>query len=249
MIPGDRPSGRSGRPAAAGRLRPGAGLRRRPARRLRERFAAAGATLDPCRRSRRSAGQGSRRQASAIAAIVADCDRDRATESRSAGGLRTSGDVDAALGAGAGRVVLGTAALRDPGVRRATPSTATAPESDRRRRSTSATGWRSATAGCRAPPAAGRRRDPARWPTSASRRSWSPRSSATACSAARISRLLDALVGARPAADVIASGGIAHDRRPARPSATSAAPARSSAGRSTRERSISAKRSRQLASA
>ena len=94
--------------------------------------------------------------------------------------------VATVLGAGAARAVVGTAALRDPAV---------AGRLDRRprhrsrsrSRSTSARAWRSGRAGAPAPPAFAQTMPSSRSRTRASRPSRSPRSTVTACSAARTS--------------------------------------------------------------
>ena len=59
--------------------------------------------------------RGERRQPEAIASITTELDRSEArTMLQVAGGIRSQADVDAVLGAGARRVVIGTAALADP---------------------------------------------------------------------------------------------------------------------------------------
>lgn len=59
---------------------------------------------------------GERRQSDTIAAIVAALERNGSeTRLQVAGGIRSQGAVDAVLAAGAQRVVIGTAALSDPG--------------------------------------------------------------------------------------------------------------------------------------
>ena len=109
LYPGDRHPRRPRRAPAPGRLRPRDRLRRRPRRRrpaLGGRRSQLAARRRPGRRPRRRAGQpgpraAHRRGASAIPVQLG-------------GGLRDSKKVEEAISAGAERVVLGTAAVRDP---------------------------------------------------------------------------------------------------------------------------------------
>ena len=120
--------------------------------------------------------------------------------SRSAAGCGPPEAVAGALGTGAARAAVGTAALRDPAFARELVD-ALRPRPDRRRRSTSATATRSARAGARARPACRRPTRSARSRTPGSTPSRSPRSSATASSAGPTSTLLRSLVGLEPRPD------------------------------------------------
>ena len=200
--PGDRPSGRSRRSARSRATSAGRRSTATTPSRWRERFADAGAAIlhvvdldgaragepTPARRRRRDRGGR----------------RDAARRSRRPAGSVRCATSTAAFGAGAGRVVLGTAALQDPGLVRDAVA-AHGPESIAV--AVDVRDGRAVGDAGRAPPARCRRRDPGDDRRRRRDGSRSPRSTATASSAARTSRSsmrLGRLGGGR----LIASAGI-----------------------------------------